>query len=194
MFALVCFVLFGWCFFLYSAVDIFLILSTYVDVVYANAIDPSMLLFQTVFGRRRIQTFYDQCIFRAGTGVALSQSRFVTEFEKAYKNDKEGLIKELRAGYKSTITILDMNLSCKLDSNEVILGMSSGGLDDPFADLKYFNSFNNAQGIPVSDYIDAIIRFYTSTDETNDENNAETQAMDAFIERSNLTLSSCYSM
>ena len=153
-----------------------------------------MLLFQAVFGRHRIQTFYDQCIFRAGTGVALSQSRFVSEFEKAYKNDKEGLIKELRAGYKSTITILDMNLSCKLDSNEVILGMSSGGFDDPFADMKYFNSFNNAQGIPVSDYIDAIVRFYTSTDESNDENNAETEAMDAFIERSNLTLSSCYSM
>ena len=149
-----------------------------------------LFLFQAVFGRRRIQTFYDQCILRAGTGVALSQSRFVSEFEKAYKKDREGLMKELRAGYKSTIQILDIDLNCKLDSNEVIIGMLSEGFDDQLADLEYFNSFNNAQSIPVSEYIDAMVRFYTSTN----ENDAEIEAMEAFIERSNLTSSSCYSM
>ena len=147
-----------------------------------------LFLFQAVFGRRRIQTFYDQCVFRAGTGVALSQSRFVSEFEKAYKKDKEGLMKELRAGYKSTIPIPDMNLNCKLDSNEVILGMSSEGFDDQLADLEYFNSFNNAQSIPVSEYIDVMVRFFTNTN----EDDAEIEAKEAFIERSDLTSSLCH--
>ena len=102
-------------------------------------------------------------MFRAGAGVALSKTDFVTKVTDVYSKDVEGFKKEIAAAFRNLIPIIDTNLDCVADSNEFILAMQVVGHNDKLADMKYFKSFNASQGVPISDLINAWVNFQTNT-------------------------------
>ena len=114
-----------------------------------------------MFPTRRLQTFWNKIVFRAGSDVALSKPRFVAEVTKAYLSDKEGLKKEITAAYRSFFPLLDRNLNCKIDAHEFLLIMQTFAYNNKAAISEYVESFNAPDGIPITNMIEAWTKFHT---------------------------------
>ena len=106
----------------------------------------------------------------------------MTKVTEVYSKDVEGFKKEIAAAYKNLFPIMDINLDCVADSNEVILAMQVVGYNDKLADMKYFKSFNASKGVPLDELINAWVAFQTST--TTD---AESHAIETNFDRPSLS-------
>ena len=120
------------------------------------------IFFQAVFPKRRLQTFWEQIVFRDGKGVALNATRFVHAVAEVYDSDKEAFRREIKAAYRSFMPIFDKNLDCMFDKNEFLLGMQIFNFNNSVAtELKYFKSLNVSNGVPLSNMINAWVDFQT---------------------------------
>ena len=132
----------------------------------------TIIFFQAVFPKRRLQTVWEQIVFRAGTGVALDVSHFVDKVTETYNRDKVAFTKEIRAAYRSFYPIFDTNLNCRIDEHEYLLGMEAFNANNKVEELKYFRSLDaSSGGVSLNDLVTAWTDFQTVA--TGDEADLE---------------------
>ena len=115
---------------------------------------------QAVFPIDRLRTIWEQIVFRAAP--PLTKSDFVGNVTDVYQNDTYAFEKEIRAAYQSFFPVLDVNMNCRLEKEEFIVGLKVFGHNDKIADLNYFNQFINKDGVLVIDLVHAWVQFHTN--------------------------------
>ena len=84
-----------------------------------------------------------------------------------YEDDPVAFTAEIRAVYIDLFTLFDTNIDCLISKDEAMRAQLDNSNYDKVADMAYFNSFGEPNGIPVHELIDAWVEFHTDTTQKN---------------------------
>ena len=84
-----------------------------------------------------------------------------------YLDDPEAFTKEIRALYQELFSMYDTNMDCLLDGRELVTAFQENNRTNKVADMSYFSSFKEPNGIPASEIVEAWVQFHTNKTEEN---------------------------
>ena len=104
----------------------------------------------------------------------MSKSDYVGNQTAWYTNDTEAYKSAVWAGYKDLVSLYDPNMDCLVDQEELlILNFKHLGHNRTNAELDYFNTFKNPDGIHVSEMAKSIFQFRTNDKEFANDTHIE---------------------